>query len=53
MKTMMVMDTLLVCLGLTLMIKIFLTLASSSGIVQLVGVVPDEFLYIAAFPLVF
>ena len=53
MKTMMVMDMLLVCFGLTVMMKIYLALVSFNGTVQLVTALPAEFLYVAASPFVF
>lgn len=53
MKTHMVMDTLLACLGFTVMIKIGMMLASYNGTVQLLSALPREFLYITAAPFVF
>jgi len=49
MKTHMVMDTICTCFVLTLMLKIFMALASYSNTVQLLSTVP----HVAAFPFVF
>ena len=53
MKMHMVVDTLFVCLGLTVMLKLSVALASYNATVQLVSALPREFLYAAAFPLLF
>jgi hypothetical protein len=53
MKTHMVMDTICTCFALTLMLKIFMALASYSNTVQLLSTVPRELHYVAAFPFVF
>jgi hypothetical protein len=53
MKTQMVMDTLLACIGCMVMVKIGMVLATYNGTVQLLGALPQEFLYITAVPLVF
>jgi hypothetical protein len=53
MKTHMVMDTICTCFALTLMLKIFMTLASYSNTVQLLSTMPRELLYVAASPFVF
>lgn len=53
MKTHTVFDTLFVCLGLTVMVKVCMVLASYSDAVQLVTALPREFLYVTAFPFVF
>jgi hypothetical protein len=53
MKTHMVMDTLGACFALTLMLKIFMALASYSNTVQLLSTVSRELPYVTAFPFVF
>jgi hypothetical protein len=53
MKMHMLMDTICSCFALTLMLKIFMTLASYSNAVQLLSTVPRELLYVTAFPFVF
>ena len=53
MKIHMLMDTLLACIGFTVMVKIGMVLASYNGTVQLLGALPQEFLYITAAPFVF
>ena len=45
MKMHMVVDTLFACLSLTIMVKIVSVLASYSATVQLLGALPQEFLY--------
>ena len=53
MKTHMVMDTICTCFALTLMLKIFMALASYSNTMHLLGAVPREFLYVVGSPFVF
>jgi hypothetical protein len=53
MKTHMVLDTICTCFVLTLMLKIFMALASYSNTVQLLSSLPRELLYVTAFPFVF
>lgn len=53
MKTHIVMDSICTCFALTLLLKIFMALASYSNTVQLLSALPRELLYIAAPPFVF
>jgi hypothetical protein len=53
MKMHMVMDSICTCFALTLILKIFMALASYSNTVQLLSTLPRELLYVAASPFVF